>query len=237
MEGGKRVAIVQSNYVPWRGYFDLIASVDEFILLEDVQYTRRDWRNRNRIKTSQGPRWLTIPVRVKGRYTQLTCETEIEDPAWADRHWEALRLNYREAAGFADAASFLEELYRTVPGPYLSDINRHFLDPICRRLEIETPLTDSRSYGAEGTKSDRLVELCRKSGATEYVSGPAAKAYLDEDAFAAAGITVTWFSYGPYPEYEQVYPPFEPQISILDTLLCAGDHSARFVRPLARLTP
>ena len=100
MEGRKRVAIVQSNYIPWRGYFDLIASVDEFIVLDDVQYTRRDWRNRNRIKTPQGPQWLTIPVRVSGRYTQLICETEVEDDSWAERHWEIVRLNYRDAAGF-----------------------------------------------------------------------------------------------------------------------------------------
>jgi hypothetical protein len=180
---------------------------------------------------------LTIPVLVKGRYTQLTCETQVEDGSWAERHWEILQLNYRHAAGFDDSREFLEELYRTVPRPYLSDINRHFLDPICHRLEIQTPLTDSRSYAAEGTKSERLIELCQKSGATEYVSGPAAKTYLDEDAFAAAGIAVTWFGYGPYPEYEQVHPPFEAQISIVDTLLCVGDDAARFVRPLAPLTP
>jgi WbqC-like protein family len=237
MEDGKRVAIVQSNYVPWRGYFDLIASVDEFILLDDVQYTRRDWRNRNRIKTPQGPRWLTIPVRVSGRYTQLTCETEVEDSSWAERHWEILRLNYRDALGFDDAGDFLQELYRTAPGPFLSDINRHFLDAICRRLEIQTTLTDSRSHAAEGTKSKRLIELCRKSGATEYVSGPAAKDYLDEDAFSAAGIAVKWFRYGPYPQYEQLHAPFESRISILDTLLCVGDDAARFVHPLAQLTP
>jgi hypothetical protein len=236
MEGGKSVAIVQSNYVPWRGYFDLIASVDEFILLDDVQYTRRDWRNRNRIKTPRGPQWLTIPVRVSGRYTQLICDTEVDDRAWAKRHWEIVQLNYGGAPGFDYAREFVEEMYRSVPGTGLSEINRHFLERICGRLGIETPLTDSRTYAAEGTKSERLIDLCRRAGATEYLSGPSAKAYLDEERFAAAGISVSWFSYGPYPEYAQAHPPFEPQVSILDVLLCTGEDAPQFVRSAASAT-
>jgi hypothetical protein len=234
MESGKRVAIVQSNYVPWRGYFDFIASVDEFILLNDVQYTRRDWRNRNRIKTPTGPRWLTIPVRVRGRYTQLICETEVEHESWAKNHWDIVRLNYRAAACFDHAAEFVQECFAGAPGPYLADINRHFLESICERLGIRTRLTDSRDYAAKGAKSDRLLDLCRQAGAGEYVSGPAARAYLDEERFAAAGISVTWFEYGPYPEYKQVHPPFEPEVSILDVLLCAGEAAPQVIR---RMTP
>src|SRR5918911_5290232 len=100
MREKKRVAIVQSNYVPWRGYFDLIASVDEFVLLDDVQYTRRDWRNRNRIKTPQGTRWLSIPLNVKGNYTASVCEMEVADAAWAEAHWDVVRQAYRRAPGF-----------------------------------------------------------------------------------------------------------------------------------------
>jgi hypothetical protein len=227
----KRVAIVQSNYVPWRGYFDLIASVDEFVLLDDVQYTRRDWRNRNRIKTATGTRWLTIPVQVSGRYTQTIAETRVADEGWAAQHWSIVRQSYAEARGFAEAAPFVEELYASVPDPSLSEVNRHFLAAICRRVEIGTPLTPSRDYRAEGTKTARLLDICRKAGATTYVSGPAAKDYLEEEAFAAAGIDVEWFEYGPYPAYEQVHPPFEPRVSILDTLLCTGARAAAFVRP------
>jgi hypothetical protein len=218
--------------VPWRGYFDLIASVDEFILLDDVQYTRRDWRNRNRIKTPRGSRWLTIPVQVSGRYTQLISETLVADQSWPERHWATVRQSYRDAAGFEESAPFLEDLYATAPAPSLSDINRHFLATICQRLGIETSLTRSGDYGGEGVKTDRLVSLCRSAGASEYVSGPSAKAYLDEDEFSAAGIAVSWFEYGPYPEYEQVHPPFDTQVSILDTLLCTGEAAARFVRPV-----
>lgn len=228
----KTVAIVQSSYIPWRGLFDLIASVDEFILLDDVQYTRRDWRNRNRIKTPRGPQWLTIPVQVSGRYTQRICETRVAEKRWPASHWEILRLNYREAPGFDYCRDFVEEAYRTAPGPYLSDINRHFITRVCDRLEIETPITDSRNYGAAGAKTDRLIDLCRKAGASQYVSGPTARAYLDEDRFTSAGLTVSWFRYGPYPEYEQVHPPFEPRVSIVDVLFCVGEQASRFIRPV-----
>ena len=156
---------MQSNYVPWRGYFDLIASVDEFVLLDDVQYTRRDWRNRNRIKTEQGTRWLTIPVEVSGRYTQNIDETRIAEPGWAEQHWSIVRQSYREAAGFEADGPFVEDLYDRAPGPSLSDVNRHFLAAICERLGIGTPLTRSQDYAAEGAKTERLLDICRKAGA------------------------------------------------------------------------
>lgn len=227
----KRVAIVQSNYVPWRGYFDLIASVDEFVLLDDAQYTRRDWRNRNKIKTAQGLQWLTIAVEAKGKYDQAIQDTRVADPSWADAHWRTLRQTYAKAPGFAQAAPFVEELYATVPGPLLSDVNHHFLSRICRRLGIETTLTWSRDYDAAGTKTDRLLDICVKARATEYVSGPAAQVYLEEERFAAAGIDVAWHAYGDYPEYDQPHPPFEPRVSIIDVLLCAGDDAAGLIRP------
>jgi hypothetical protein len=152
------------------------------------------------------------------------------------RHWETIRLNYRRAAGFDYARAFVEDLYETAPGPYLSDVNRHFLERICQRLAIATPLTDSRTYGAGGRKSERLIELCRKAGADQYVSGPAARAYLDEEAFAAAGIAVTWFDYGPYLEYDQVHPPFEGDVSILDVLFCGGEDAPQLTRRVGAAT-
>jgi hypothetical protein len=229
MRETKRVAIVQSNYVPWRGYFDLIASVDEFILLDDVQYTRRDWRNRNRIKTSSGTRWLTIPVEVSGRYTQSIYDTRVADPSWPGRHLDTVRQSYAKAAGFEQLGGFVEELYATAPGPRLTDVNRHFLRRICEWLGITTPLTLSLDYEPRGEKTERLLDLCLKTGASEYVSGPAARDYFDESLFRDRGIAVSWFEYGPYPDYEQVHPPFDPQVSILDLLLCAGDQAATVV--------
>jgi hypothetical protein len=231
----KRVAIVQSNYVPWRGYFDMIASVDEFILLDDAQFTRRDWRNRNRIKTPQGTVWLSIAVEAKGKYTQAIRETRVAEPHWPERHWSTLRHAYSRARGFAQEADFVEELYATVSSPMLSDINHHFLTRLCERLQISTSIMWSSEYRPEGARTDRLLDLCRKAGASEYVSGPAARAYLDESLFAREGISVTWFEYGPYAEYPQVHPPFELHVSILDVLLNAGTDAARLVRPAVRV--
>jgi hypothetical protein len=225
----KRVAIVQSNYVPWRGYFDLIASVDEFILLDDAQYTRRDWRNRNRIKTPTGSRWLTIAVEVSGRFTQSIYDTRVADPQWPERHWDVLRQYYSPARGFSDSGGFVEELYAGVASTSLTDINRHFLHRIAAHLGIHTPLTVSLDYQPRGTRTARLVDLCVKTGATEYVSGPAARAYLDEDCFRKRDIAVSWFQYGPYADYDQIYPPFDPRVSILDLLLCAGSDARRLI--------
>jgi hypothetical protein len=228
----KRVAIVQSNYVPWRGYFDLIASVDEFILLDDAQYTRRDWRNRNRIKTVGGTRWLTIPVQVSGRYTQSINETRVAEPDWARSHWESIRSVYSGSPAFDVHADFLEGLYASAPEPFLSDINRHFLEHINARLGIDTPLVDSRVYSPQGAKGQRLLDLCAKAGATEYVSGPTARSYLDEEPFEASGIHVAWFEYGPYAQYDQIHPPFVPEVSIIDVLLCGGAEAPSLVRSL-----
>jgi hypothetical protein len=236
MSDGKRVAIVQSNYVPWRGYFDLIASVDEFILLDDAQYTRRDWRNRNRIKTPLGTRWLTIAVEVTGRYTQPIYQTKVADPNWAKRHWDVVHQHYARASGFAELGGFVEELYAAAPGPYLTQINRHFLERIARCLGIKTPLNVSLQYEPRGAKTERLVDLCMKAGAAEYVSGPAARAYLEEAQFQKLGISVSWFGYGPYAAYDQVYPPFDPQVSIIDLLLCAGRQASSLVRKTAAAT-
>jgi hypothetical protein len=226
------VAIVQSNYVPWRGYFDLIRSVDEFILLDDAQYTKRDWRNRNRIKTPDGTRWLSIPVEVSGRYTQSISETRIADERWSRSHWDLIRSTYSNAPAFDVHAEFIRELYASAPSPYLSDVNRHFLEAINQILGIDTPLVDSRVYSPRGVKDERLLDLCLKAGAVEYVSGPGARAYLDEQLFEAQGIGVTWFEYGPYPEYDQIHPPFIAEVSILDVLLCGGVDAQALIRPL-----
>ncbi len=226
----RRVAIVQSNYVPWRGYFDLIDSVDEFVLLDDAQYTRRDWRNRNRIKTPQGARWLTIAVQVSGRYTQTIHDTLVAEPDWPARHWDTVRQHYGRAEGFTETAPFVQELYASVPHPRLSDVNRHFLEGIARFLGIDTTMSLSLDYEPEGTRTERLVDLCVKAGATEYVSGPAAKAYLEEEQFTSRGIAVSWFDYGEYPSYPQVHPPFDPQVSILDLILCAGSRAPELFR-------
>lgn len=229
----KTIGVVQSNYIPWKGYFDLIASVDEFVLYDDVQYTPRDWRNRNVIKTAQGPRWLTIPV-VAGSRDRLIQDVHASDPSWPQDHWAQIRHAYGRAPAFRDIRPFLEDLYLGCTERNLSAINHRFLTAVCGFLDIATPLAWSRDYPSSGTKTARLLSLCRSAGATGYVSGPSARAYLDEPAFAAAGVSLRYFHYDGYPEYRQLYPPFTHAVSIVDLLVHEG-HDAR--RYLTRVAP
>lgn len=226
----KRVAIVQSNYIPWKGYFDMIATVDEFILYDDMQYTRRDWRNRNQIKTPQGVQWLTVPVLVKGKYYQKIKETEIDGSDWAATHWKALIQNYRRAPHFGEIATWLEPLYYSESYSHLSQMNRRFIEAVCDYLEIKTVITNSWDYTLLDGKTERLADLCVQAGGTEYISGPAAKGYIEEQVFEALGIKLTWFDYVGYPEYPQMWGEFAHGVTILDLLFNVGKGAHRYMR-------
>ncbi|MHA6645997.1 WbqC family protein [Mesorhizobium sp. A623] len=231
----KKVAIVQSCYIPWKGYFDQIAAVDEFILYDDMQFTRRDWRNRNLIKTPQGLQWLTVPVKVKGKYTQTIRETEIQGPDWAEVHWRTLRANYARAPHFEEIAALLKPIYRE-NHTTISALNRRFTEAICGYLGIGTTLRNSWEYSLAEGKSERLADLCRQAGATTYVSGPAAKNYLDESAFTALGLTVEWFNYDDYPSYPQLWGEFNHGISIVDLLFNCGTDAPHSMKYVSRWT-
>ncbi len=218
----KRIAVVQSNYIPWKGYFDLIGSVDEFVLFDDAQFTRRDWRNRNRIKTADGLKWLTVPVVTKGKYGQAVKDTRISDPSWREKHWKSLYHAYSKAPCFSQFAARIEEVYQDASDEHLSQINQRFLTAICGILGIDTKITWSMDYGVTGQKSERLIDLCGGAGATEYLSGPSARAYLDESLFEEAGVDVIWMEYDGYPEYDQLYPPFAHRVTILDLIFHTG---------------
>ncbi len=230
----KKVAIVQSNYIPWKGYFDLIAAVDEFILYDDVQYTRRDWRNRNQIKTPKGLQWLTVPVKVKGKYHQTIRETEIEDADWAKTHWKSLCQNYRRAKHFEAIAQELEPLYLQTEHSHLSQLNRTLIEWVCSKLGIKTKISNSWDYQLIDGKTERLADLCGQAGASEYISGPAARGYIDETIFAERGIMLTWFDYTGYPEYPQLWGDFIHTVSILDLLFNCGSEAPRYMRYVCR---
>jgi hypothetical protein len=228
---GKRIAIVQSNYIPWKGYFDLINLVDEFILYDDRQYTRHNWRNRNRIKTPQGAQWLTIPV--KGNNRQRIDETLISDSSWGARHWKTLTHNYRKAPHFDDYSDHFDRLYREVRDPRLSIVNRIFLEEICAILGVTTRLSWSSDYDVEGAQTERAVGLCQAAGATSYLSGPTAREYTEEDLFEDAGIAVEYMDYAGYPEYPQLYAPFDHAVTVLDLLFNTGPDATRFMKSFA----
>lgn len=220
----KRVAILQSSYIPWKGYFDLMRQVDEFILYDDAQFTKRDWRNRNQIKTKDGLLWLTIPVDVKGKFTQAVKDVTISDPAWSDRHFKTIAAAYARAPYFRDMKDALEDLFRGATSARLSDVNRRFIERLAGMLGVTTKLSSSMDYTLPEGRVERLVALCRQAGATSYLSGPSAKDYIDRDAhlFAEAGIEVSFMDYAGYPEYPQLYPPFAHQVSVVDLLLNTG---------------
>lgn len=226
----KKIAILQSNYIPWKGYFDMIAAVDEFVLYDDMQYTRRDWRNRNQIKTPQGVQWLTVPVRVKGKYHQKIKDTEIDGISWAAAHWKTLAQNYHRAPHFGEIAAWLEPLYVSGIYTHISQLNRRFIEAICSYLAIGTVITNSSDYVLIEGKTERLADLCMQAGGTEYISGPAAKDYIEESIFTSLGIKLTWFDYADYPEYPQLWGKFTHGVTILDLLFNCGKDAYRYVK-------
>lgn len=231
----KTVVITQSNYIPWRGYFDMLQSADEVVLLDCVQFTRRDWRNRNKIKTPQGTAWLTIPVEVKGQYAQPIDETRIASPDWNKEHVRSIELAYARAPSYDATAPWLFDLMRSVATePMLSTVNENLLRGLCHRLEITVPILRSsavidRDALRAMKATERLVALAQARGATHYLTGPAAHSYLESGLFAAAGIEIRFMAYDGYPEYPQLWGPFVPEVSVIDLILNTGADASRYL--------
>ena len=225
----KRAAIIQSSYIPWKGYFAIIGLVDEFILYDDAQYSKNDWRNRNLIKADGGTTWLTIPVLLNGRFGQTIRQVEIADARWALRHWKTIQARYARASHFPELAPILKRLYEAAGmQTHLSRVNELFLRAICDILGINTRITCSAEYERRGDRTERLVSLCQQTGSQEYLTGPSAKAYIDEKKFSDRGIRLYWMDYSGFPEYEQLFcPPFIHEVSIVDLLLNGGIEGAK----------
>jgi hypothetical protein len=222
----KRIAIIQSAYVPWRGFFDLIGRCDEYVIFDTVQYAKRHWHNRNKVLTPNGPIWITIPVATKSRFEQPIQDVTVSEP-WADKHWRTIEANYRRAPHFDTLGPRIESLYAATAGEMLlTRINELFLREVARTLGLRTEITRDLQYEPVGSKTTRLLDICLKAKATHYLSGPSARDYLDENAFREAGIAVEWMQYPPYPVYPQVWGGFEPAVSVIDLLLNAGPDCA-----------
>ena len=227
----KIVAILQSNYIPWKGYFDLINMVDEFIFYDEMQYTKNDWRNRNKIKTPNGSIWLTIPVETSGSFGQTIKETKVcYKNKWYAKHWSSVSQNYSKAVYFKDYKDIFEELYLNTKEEYLVDINYKFISTINKILNINTKISYPGDYQLSEGKTERLIDLCKKTGASEYISGPAAKDYIVEELFKNENIKLTWMDYSGYKEYNQLYPPFEHSVSILDLIFNEGPNATSYMK-------
>lgn len=226
----KKIAVLQSNYIPWKGYFDLIASVDEFIIYDEMQYTKNDWRNRNKIKTKNGLEWLTIPVKVEN-LNQKIDETIVSDIKWVKKHKATLQTNYGKAKNFNQTKEFIFDIYnKAATTNNLSKINYLFIKYICKYLGINTKITHSTDYTLSEGKTERLVDLCLQVGATTYLSGPSAKDYIDQSLFDKKNISLQWMDYSDYNEYEQLNARFEHGVSILDLIFNEGKDSKYFLK-------
>jgi hypothetical protein len=226
-----KVGVIQSNYIPWRGYFDFIDSVDLFVFHDDLQYTKNDWRNRNRIVTPAGLRWLTVPVSYK-HVEQKIDEVPIDySQKWASSHIQQLSAHYRRAPFFGD---YIHGFAGIVNEPFtsISELNVAVCKWIMQVLKIRTPICMSRELALSGKKSERLIDLLTKVRGTTYVSGPSASAYLDLDLFRRHGIRVEYKSYD-YPEYSQTQRGFSPAVSVLDLLFNTGPEARSYMKSSA----
>lgn len=225
----KKVAVIQSNYIPWKGYFDIIHDVDLFVFYDDVQFTKNDWRNRNKYKTQHGTKWISIPVGQD--LNRLICEVKIEDLTWQQQHYKMLTQSYAKAPFLKSFLPFLDEVYLSKKWDNLSDLNQFIIREVSKRfLKLDhVQFEDSRKYNLSGTQLDRLMELLKAVGALIYVSGPAGKDYISEDRFKSENIQLVYKDYNDYPEYDQLYPPFDHHVNIFDLLFHCGPDAPQFI--------
>lgn len=226
------VVILQPSYIPWRGYFDQIRRADLFIFYDDVQYDKRGWRNRNQIKTPRGKKWLTIPVHSHGAQIERIPIHQIRiswETDWSKDHFLTLRHNYRKAPFFDQFAPFLETFYRR-RDPLLADFTIDLTIALARELGIHHTrfMRSSELTGITGEKTDRLIQILQAVGATHYISGPSARDYIQPEKFEQAGISLEYMTYD-YPEYPQLYPPYDPFVSILDLLFMTGPNALAYI--------
>lgn len=228
MSPQKRVAVLQSSYIPWKGYFDIIHDVDTFIFYDDVQFTYQDWRSRNRVIANGKPVWMTVPT--GSDIKRLINEVTLTNPSWQKKHWSTIRHAYTASPHFRDHSETFEKIYLETDWTSLSEMNQFLIKTIAKDvLGITTEFRDSLEFHATGSKLDRLIDLLVKAGATQYLSGPAAKSYIDPIRFKEAGIQLEYKDYSGYPQYRQQSESFEHAVSVLDLLFNAGPASSDYI--------
>lgn len=225
----KKCAILQSNYIPWKGVFDMINQVDTFVFLEDVDFTIRDWRTRNRIKTANGAMWLSVPVKKPPRGTKIYEIETCQDTNWQLKHYKTIYNTYKKAPYFTNYHGIIEEIYLSQKWSNLSEFNIYVTKLLTKALNINTTFLNSKELKTNGHKDDKLIEICKKVGANFYLSGPTAKNYISHEKFLHAGIELAYMDYDHYPEYKQLYGKFDHYVSVLDVLFSCGKNSIDFI--------
>ncbi len=223
---------MQSNYIPWKGYLDLLNAADMFVIYDEVQFTRRDWRNRNKIVLDGETKWLTIPVDSKGSYLQPINDIKVSDPRWAEKHWASIKHAYGKAPFFKEYRDHLDSIYEAAEDfTLLTEVNELFLRELASLLDIKTEISRSDRVERQATApAERLIEICLAHGATTYLSGPAAKSYIDPELFERAGLRLAYADYSNYPVYDQRSDAFEHGVSIIDLLMRVGPEAASHLK-------
>lgn len=223
------VSVHQSQYLPWLGYFHKIVQSDLFVFLDNVQYKKREFQNRNKIRAPEGYLWLTVPVKTRGRYEQKIREVEIDNTEnWQHKHWETIKKCYHRAKGFDVYTGFFEDVYKK-EWKYLTELNCHIIKFILQCFGIQTPVKYETELEIEGESTVRIVNICKKINADAYLSGQGGKDYMDESLFDKEKIKLEYQQFV-HPEYKQQYEPFMPFMSAVDLLFNYGEESKQFFR-------
>lgn len=217
----KKIAILQSNYIPWKGVFDMMNKVDTFVFFEDVDFTKRDWRIRNKIKTPEGEIWLTIPVKKASRGTKIYEIQISQEENWQEKHYKTITQYYKKAKYFEEYKWLLDKIYLEKKWENLSEFNIFSNILIAKELGIKTEFINSKDLKTSGTKDDKLIEICEKLEGNYYLSGPAAKDYINNEKFKNKNINLAYIKYE-YPEYKQLYGEFNHYLSVFDVLFNCG---------------
>ncbi len=224
----KKVAIIQPNYIPWKGYFDIIHDVDTFIFYDDVQYTKNDWRNRNKIRGPTGSFWLTIPI-PKSSVNLSINQVKILDSNWQKKHLKSIKTCYAKSQYFDEQFDLISSFYDDKHCLNLSVFNEYSIMAISTALGIKIEFLKSSDFTLKGDRVDRLMDLLYQVGADEYISGPSARGYIDEKRFESEEIKLVYKQYS-YPEYHQLWSEgFTHNVSILDLLFNTGKNAHYYI--------
>ncbi|OEE77717.1 WbqC family protein [Vibrio genomosp. F6] len=223
-----KIAILQSNYIPWKGVFDMINQVDTFVFFEDVDYTNRDWRTRNKIRTSGESKWLTVPVKKMPRGTKIFDIEIANDGKWQKKHKATILQSYSKSKYFNEYKWILDEIY-DVTWTSLSEFNMHTTQLLCKVMGIKCEFLNSKDIESIGYKDDKLISICKSLNATSYLSGPAAKDYIDNEKFKKSNIKLEYIDYTNYQEYEQCFDGFEHYVSVLDLIFNCGQDAKKYI--------
>ena len=224
----KKIAILQSNHIPWKGYFHIIQKVDHFVFLDTAQYTTRDWRNRNQIKTPEGLQWLTVPS--NGTQSMKINEVKIDNSTdWRKKHLKTLDKNYKKSIYFKQYFPIFQSMLSKKNWEYLSNMNQFLIKEISRKLGINTIFSDSRELKLVEGKNEKIVSIIQQLNGDHYITGPAARSYIDPEIFKRNNIKLEFMDYSNYPIYNQPWGKFTHYVSVLDLLFCEGPNSSEFI--------